>query len=346
MFFRETVPPEIPYQRALIMYDEGVETLVLQSQYAFAETNSVSEIGWVVPAPAGVEVASMPAYAASHLFIRLSFLTRPKVRDISSEIFAAIMILIFAVSIVSLVVFLCSFLKSFGQNRFVNYRKVAGQLFLITLFIFIISGVMLTSLARSRGSLVDVVDKMQVGAYEVQVIRSEDSSAMIDWLNDNEFNFGATDSAVFDEYIERGWDFVVARISEDVSESDDSQIVSEGLAAPLILRFENPQPVYPMALTGTGGFDTEVLLYLYAKSKWIVENDRMTLRYSGKMEGAVGGEFFFIECDPEDFFDDEDFDFNYLCKFKDLLTPEQMKTDVFFTPAQDNDFYREELIQW
>lgn len=345
MFYREKVPPEIPYQRALIMYDEGVETLVLQSQYAYAETNAVSEIGWVVPAPVGVEVASIPADYASHLFRNLSRLTRPKVRDISSELYTAIIILIFAVSVGALVVYLGSFLKSFGQNRFVDYRKTAGQLFLVTLFIVIASGVMLPSLASSRGAIVDVVDKMQVGAYEVQVIRSEDSSAVIAWLNENDFNFGDRDTDVFGAYIERGWDFVVARISEDLSQSEDGQIVSEGLAAPLILRFEHPQPVYPMALTGTGGFDTEVLLYLYSKEKWGCE-DQMTLRFAGEREGAVGADFFFFECDPEDFFDEEDFDFNYLCKFKDTQTPEQMKSDLIFTPAPDNEFYREEIVQW
>ena len=32
-YSREPVPPNIPYQRALLMYDDGTETLILQSKF-------------------------------------------------------------------------------------------------------------------------------------------------------------------------------------------------------------------------------------------------------------------------------------------------------------------------
>jgi hypothetical protein len=87
MFWREKVPPTIPYQRALILFKDGTETLVLQSKYEIPKKETKASLGWVVPAPAVPEVATMRADAAQHMFLTLNLMSRPRVTSISDIVF-------------------------------------------------------------------------------------------------------------------------------------------------------------------------------------------------------------------------------------------------------------------
>ena len=86
MFWREEIPPKIPYQRALILFDKGTETLILQSRYEIPKGDGNSTLGWVLPVPAVPEVASMPADMAEDLFMDLSEYSRPRVTKIASPL--------------------------------------------------------------------------------------------------------------------------------------------------------------------------------------------------------------------------------------------------------------------
>lgn len=188
---------------------------------------------------------------------------------------------------------------------------------------------------------VDIIAEHRVGIYDVSVVRSDEAGALIDWLNKNDFKFTERDAEVIDSYISKGWYFVVAIIHPDVGQ-DEGTIVSEGLAAPLILRFPHPDPIYPLALTGTGGYETEVLIYLASSTK-MTTDDRLKLRYAGMMRDSVIPS---IGIEPEGFFDPEKMNCPYLCKFRDKLTPKQMGTDIVFSEADNEKPYRETIVRW
>ena len=345
MFWREEIPPKIPYQRALILFDKGTETLILQSRYEIPKGNGNSTLGWVVPVPAVPEVASMPADMAGDLFWYLSQYSQPRVTRIAPKVFAVLFVAVAGLSLLTLLVCLLSFVLPLPQRFKENRGRLARYSMwgLLISFPFII--IRSFSFAAAHGSLgVDVIAEQRVGIYDVSVVRSDNTEGLIGWLNKNDFKFGDRDRAAFDSYISKGWCFVVAIINPSTGE-EERRIVSEGLAAPLILRFPHTNPTYPVALTGTGGFETEILIYLASSTK-MTANDRLTLRFAGEMRKGLSRELLSVDIDPEGFFDPKKMNFPYLCKFKDRLTPDRMREDIIFSEAEDDKPYQEHIVKW
>jgi hypothetical protein len=342
MFWREEIPPKIPYQRALILFDKGTETLILQSRYEIPEGDGNSTLGWVVPVPAVPEVASMPADMAWGLFMYLSEYSRPRVTRIAPKVFAVLFVAVTGLSLLTLLVCLLFFVLPLPQR----FKENRGRLARYSMWALLISFLIWSfSFVAARGSLtVDVIAEQRVGIYDVSVVRSDHTEGLIGWLNKNNFKFGDRDRAAFDSYISKGWCFVVAIINPSTGEKEH-RIVWEGLAAPLILRFPHTNPTYPVALTGTGGFETEILIYLASSIK-MTANDRLTLRFAGEMRKGLSRELLSADIDPEGFFDPKKMNFHYLCKFKDRLTPDRMREDIIFSEAEDDKPYREHIVKW
>ena len=348
MFWREEIPPRIPYQRALVLFRDGTETLVLQSRYEIPETSEKTILGWVVPVPAVPEVASMPAHAASRLFRDLSENSLPRITSISDIALGLVFLLLLIVaclSVLTLLLCLLSFVAPFSP-RFIQHRgEVAGCSLLSLFCCFLLAPLMMRgcSASGSKSSGVDVIAEHRVGIYDVRVVRADSADELISWLKTNEFKFGQRDTAAFNSYMSKGWCFVVATINPS-RDQKQWEIASEGLAAPLILRFPHANPVYPLALTGTGDFETEILIYLVSDTKMSCDN-RLTLRFAGHLYGGYLNSLS-SETEPKGFFELKDDELLYLCKFKDRLKPADMSRDIIFTPAKDTDSYREHIVRW
>jgi len=345
IFWREEIPPKIPYQRALILFDKGTETLILQSRYEIPKGDGNSTLGWVVPMPAVPEVASMPADMAWGLFMGLSECSRPKITLIGPKVLAVLFGAVAGLSLLTLLVCLLSFVLPLPQRFKENRGRLANYSMLGLLISFpfiIIRGFSLAAPLASLG--VDVIAEQRVGIYDVSVVRSDNTEGLIGWLNKNDFKFGDRDRAAFDSYVSKGWCFVVAIINPSIGEKEP-RIALEGLAAPLILRFPHTNPTYPVALTGTGGFETEIVIYLASSTK-MTANDPLTLRFAGELREGLSRELLSAHIDPEGFFDPKKMNFPYLCKFKDRLTPDRMREDIIFSEAEDDKPYREHIVSW
>jgi len=338
-----------------LLFDGGYETLIVQSKYHMS-SSATSEFGWVVPVPSVPELASIDPHLAESLFFELAQASQPGVTRISNWWFWDFLALTCLVTVPAagvLLLLLC--LVSFFTPRLPFIRRRRGLLAVVSILLINISAISIAAIwvwrdnymlpmSASGGHAVDVIREEQVGIYDVQVVEADEPGDLIQWLNENRFQFDEEDTRVFDEYLRRGWCFVVARV--DPTRSADDKILAEGLVAPLILRFQTVAPVYPLALTSTAGHDTQVLLYVLSENKW--QNDgRLELEYAGEAH-LRGLEEVCREALPD--MPAGCFAYggplSFLCKFKGTLTPAQMGKDMVLVPAEDDEPYRKHITIW
>lgn len=181
----------------------------------------------------------------------------------------------------------------------------------------------------------------QVGIFDVEVVRADNPSAMIDWLRKNEFNFDHEDEQAIQSYIDRKWCFVASKVTT-ATDLTKKESVSEGLLAPLLLRFSTPYPVYPTALTATGGHSTEILIYLASKEPFQTTS-ALECRFHGEISDSWTIQRFLAD---EKSFNNLPTNTNHLSKFKASLTPAQMAKDIEFLPDPGAPPYREHAYRW
>ena len=322
-------PPKIPYQRALLLFDGSRETLILQSRYHVQDHTSGAFVGWVVPVPAVPELASMDPHDADEVFWELGLISRPNVTSISSFVVPGFIFLIF-----------CAYLLSFIEaTRLKRYRaKLLGTGIVCLLFFPVFC---YRFLSYTPG--VDVLKEERVGIYDVKVIESQRPEPLIQWLNNNEFQFDDSDTDVFGDYLARGWCFVVAKI-DSTRERKEHEIAWGGLVAPLILRFTTEHPIYPLALTSTVGREVQVLLYVLAKKKTDGKGP-LKLQYADRVDPRIL-ELLEDGVAPQNVFSKREWQSFFLSKLEGRLTPEELREDLKITFDDDDSPYRREIVEW
>lgn len=120
-----------------------------------------------------------------------------------------------------------------------------------------------TLLAPGGPEGVEVLERKVVGIYDVAILSAQDPKALIDWLNTNGFLFPEEGKEILDNYINKEWYFVAARINT----GEEAKGLAEGTIEPLKLRFESDEIVYPLRITSLSSESCEVLLYVFADQK-------------------------------------------------------------------------------
>jgi hypothetical protein len=340
VYWGQRIPPQVPFQRAVILFKDGDETLTIQSRIYAGEgaaTNAV--LGWVVPVPAVPALAAMEDDTGWQMFHRLAWQSGPRVIRLR-EIISAVL---FVGGLASMAVGLLLLVACSPQSRLWSYRPVFDKMVflgLLTAGVTFFSPAFLNGRATKGIEGVDVLDARDVGIYETRTIRSDSSDALVEWLTAAGFRFEASDRATFDHYISNNWCFVTAMVRADMS-AEARAASLDGLLHPLVLRFKTPVPIYPLALTGTIGTPTEVLLYVLSDKRW--QTDRMKLHFAGEIPPLSTFQSPGYGKLP---FSGWEMDVKYLCRFRATLAPEAMRKDLVLEPAPNNRTYRERLVKW
>lgn len=108
---------------------------------------------------------------------------------------------------------------------------------------------------KSVESSVEVLEEKTVGDYDVSVLKSEDGSDLMSWLNSNGYHLPEKTSGIITEYIKKGWKFVACKVH-------NSQGLYSGTLAPLKLKFLAQEPVYPLKISAVNPTSFSITCYL------------------------------------------------------------------------------------
>ncbi|MGA2751268.1 MAG: DUF2330 domain-containing protein [Verrucomicrobiota bacterium] len=230
---------EIPDQRALIHFADGTETLVIDTSFHGEGTN----FAWVIPVPALPKIEA----ATVGFFPTLQTVFRPEVvHNVPALFWLPILVGLFLYSVLRL--------KRQG-------RSIAGILLLWLLLICFWSMLLPAgsglSVAVSANQQVHVFARKVVGIYETATLKSEDGTALIEWLNKNGFATPTSFLPAIRAYAKEGWYFTASKIRLDASLHEAAR------AHPLALTFKTRNPVYPLRLTAIGNNHCRIDLYVF-----------------------------------------------------------------------------------
>ena len=107
---------------------------------------------------------------------------------------------------------------------------------------------------------VEVLERKQVGFYDIAVLRARDAQDLVTWLRTNQYAVTPKLSEVLADYIRRGWVFTAARIRTGAEKRVEGRL-SEGVLQSVRLDFDSAEPVYPLKVSSLNHGRTEVLLY-------------------------------------------------------------------------------------
>ena len=180
-----------------------------------------------------------------------------------------------------------------------------------------------------------VLERKQLGPFDVSNLAASDTTALGEWLKANGYyqNFSPGLAKALQPYADEGWNFIVVRVQPGTS--DD---VLKGNLDPLWATFASSKLVYPMRASANATNRQTVTLYVLADHRvtksvafgdskvmfagWI---DPTALAANSALKPFIARKWF-------------------LTKFEDVVNPSQVNDDFFFTQAATDEAYRDVQI--
>jgi len=238
--------PGIQAQRAVVAFKDGIETLIVQSDVAGADTS----YGWLLPLPA--EPTSIEPCQSNSLNA-LGGIVRPEVAEYPQTF------LIF--SFVLMLIMLAACLDHLRSKARGKVRTSPVRILLGIVVVLFLASLLLPTLSVSRGLAggVDVLQTVKAGVYDVAVIKGETGEAVEEWLTSNGFASPPSATTIIEDYISSNWCFLAAKVSTETSGTVTHH--------PLKVAFPVSQAVYPLKLTGSDGEAIQLDLFVIAERR-------------------------------------------------------------------------------
>ena len=112
-----------------------------------------------------------------------------------------------------------------------------------------------------------VWENLQIGPYEIAVISSPTSQALMNWLNENRYEFPETAKQIVEFYTQKSWYFVAVRVSLTNQLTKNSSTYQAGLPA-IKMTFKTEKPVFPLRISElTSAENNEIELYVASRHR-------------------------------------------------------------------------------
>ncbi len=184
--------------------------------------------------------------------------------------------------------------------------------------------------APERGAT--VVDRVEVGPYDVAQLAGTDATAVTQWLGDNDFTLSGELGGALTPYLAEGWLVVAVRLSPTTGN------LSDGLP-PMRLTFETDTPVYPMRLSAVAERVQPLRLYVLADHRVDVGNPAPKgkapeLTFAGEVKADPGHPKLSASLPSP----------RYLTRYDAEFRPDYITDDVRITRAATDEPYRAVVV--
>lgn len=242
--------PEIPWQRAVLSYRNGEETLLIESTMAASRGTYF----WLIPVPS--EPVEMHAGGRGSLET-VSQVLAPRLESGEPMTAAAIFLWLLIVWAVAL--------KFAGQA--VEFRRFERREFFLWMFVLhticcLPAMLLFPVFAQAKGGIGEneaFRHAGTLGSYEAYLLRATEPDRARAWLLDHGLALNEREREAFDGYMAKGWGFVFAELRSDTTGTMSPH--------PILLKFRTKQPVYPMRLTATGHGRLRLDLYVVGEKQ-------------------------------------------------------------------------------
>jgi hypothetical protein len=225
--------PDIPAQRAVLSWKDGVETLVISS----ALKSEAQKLGWIIPLPAVPQTIEKETPGGLKT---LGLCIQP---EITHDLYPAIKAAVVSALIANLI-----------MGTFLFKRKRVVDVIIVVLLLVVFYSLLLSASAGAGGSIkatkMRVEKSVAVGAYQISILRPKKLGDLNAWLGENGFStLPAAADAVVDDYLAKGWVFAAIRLTRGESGANAPH--------PIRLVFSAKQAVYPLRLTALARGNTQ-----------------------------------------------------------------------------------------
>ncbi len=119
-------------------------------------------------------------------------------------------------------------------------------------------------IATTAPAGVTVLDRREIGLYDVSTLAATDATDLTQWLNTNGYKLPDTASKVLQPYVDQGWYYIAARLSPGIADEVAGEL------DPLWMTFKSDRVVYPMRPTALARNPESVYLYILADHRMMI----------------------------------------------------------------------------